>query len=478
MNPYHKNMDWVFDDEELFVTWDGAECDSDLGTYERFLNKKLSGNNNITNGKIFKSLIEKQKCGRYPTGELLKIIPNLTNEYADKVKKAQKSSDITIIEVGGTAGDIEQDYFIEFLKSIVYSEKDSLIHIHVGHVQIDKVENKADSAIFIEIKPVKQSVEILSKKGLHPNMLICRTKVKLEESFIKRLSESCGMPKKDIFWDIDEDCIYKVPFSLKEQGIEAEICRKLKITSKKKTRQIEELKDYIEKREKTKKTVNLLIIGNTISKDSYLSLIDALEHTGVNLGTTVKMQWIDSSDKCKLSALKGKDGFLITESLENPEFKMKCIEHARKKNIPCLCISSGLSFMVAEFAANACKLKVGIEGIAKKPPYIVIEDKMRKGEYETLLREGTIAQSAYKNSTIKERHRHNLEVNKEYLDQLQKGGLVVSGISKDRSLIDIIELPKNKFFVGTSAHPEYNSSPTIPNKLIASFIAACLRQNR
>lgn len=473
---------------EVFVMDDGAEVDMDLGNYERFLDLKMTSDSNITTGKIFKLVIEKERRGEY-LGKTVQLIPHVTEELKAWYKRVAKNSgaEIELIEIGGTVGDIENQIFLESVRDL--SLEEDVVFIHCTLVPVIDVVGEQKT------KPTQQSVRMLREMGIVPDFLYCRSKEPLLENIRKKISRFCGVPEENIISGPDLKNIYELPLLLEKQGVAEKVLKKLGLKERK--GDLEEWKKIVERMNNPKGRVKVAITGKYMYlHDSYVSIREALKHAGGNLGYEVEIKWIETTDieqgKLKVEeALKGVDGVLVPGGFgsRGAEGKIECIRYARENNIPFLGLCFGFQLAVVEYARHVCGLK-GANSTEVDPntPYPVIDilpeqrkikDKggtMRLGAYPAILKEGSLVRKLYGGKEkIYERHRHRYEVNPEYIEILEKHGLVFSGVSPDRKLMEFLELPKHKFFVATQAHPEFTSSLLKPNPVFLGFVRACIQ---
>lgn len=472
---------------EVFVMDDGSEVDMDLGNYERFLDLKMTSDSNITTGKIFKAVIDKERRGDY-LGKTVQLVPHVTDELQNWYRKVAKDTgaDIELIEIGGTVGDIENQIFLESVREL--SLEEDVIFVHCTLVPVISVVGEQKT------KPTQQSVMMLRKFGIMPDFLYCRSDEPLLESIKKKLSKFCGVKEENIISGPSLNNIYEIPLVLEEQETAEKVLGKLGL--KEKTRDMKKWKEVIEKMSEPKGKLTIAMTGKYMYlHDSYVSIREALKHAAGNLGYDLEVKWIETTDveQGKLKAcdcLKGVDGIIVPGGFgsRGAEGKVECIRYARENNIPFLGLCFGLQLAVVDYARNVCDLKgANSTEVDPKTPHPVIdilpeqktiENKgatMRLGAYPAILKEGSLVRKLYGDrGKISERHRHRYEVNPEYIDKLENGGLVFSGVSPDRRLMEFLEIPKHKFFVATQAHPEFTSSLLNPNPMFLGFVKACI----
>lgn len=481
---------------EVFVTDDGAETDLDLGHYERFLGVSLSQKNNFTTGKVYSSVIEKERRGDY-LGKTIQVIPHITNEIISRIKKAGEQQDILIVEIGGTVGDIEGLPFLEAIRMLSCElGSDNAMFVHLTLVPFIKAAGE------LKTKPTQHSVGELRRIGISPDMLICRTEQALSRELKDKIAISCGVAKNCVIESCDEPSIYKVPLSFENQDILKAISDKLALG---------ELKaDMNAWNELTKRvvapanSVNIAFVGKYLDlKESYKSLTEALIHAGAALDTRVNIKWVDSEKITENSAaqmLKDCAGVLVAGGFgaRGIEGMIEAAKYARENNIPYLGICLGMQIALIEFSRSILGLKnansVEFDPECKDPVIYLIDSfidangkkqirthksalggTMRLGGYECECKKSSLLSKCYGGaSKIKERHRHRFEANPEYKEKLEKAGLIISGES--HGLIEAIEIAKNDFFLGVQFHPEFTSRLEQPNPAILGFIrASCAR---
>ncbi len=487
MNPYQHG--------EVFVTEDGAETDLDLGHYERFLDVNLSKENNVTAGQVYLSVIEKEREGIF-LGGTIQVVPHITNEIKERVRKIANEHDVVLVEIGGTVGDIESLPFLEAMRQLRLEEgRDNVLYIHLTLVPFIKSANE------FKTKPTQHSVNELRRIGIQPDIILCRTEKPLPKEAKDKIALFCNVSKEAVIEGIDTDNIYKIPLIFKEQKLDWLICQFLSLKTKEiglKTWQ--DWLDFINKIENPKKEIKIAIVGKYTSlRDAYKSVIEAVNHACGHLSLKPNIKWIEATDLEEEVKRKGKDilkdyfadvcGIIVPGGfgVRGIEGKILAIEYARENNLPFLGLCVGLQCAVIEFARNVLGLKEAhSQEFAPNTKYPVIHllesqrgikkkgGTMRLGAYPCLLKENTIAFNAYQIKKSYERHRHRYEVNNEYLELLEKNGMIISGIYEKEDLVEIIELKNHPFFVATQFHPEFKSRPLRPHPLFLAFIKACL----
>jgi len=471
---------------EVFVMDDGSEVDMDLGNYERFMDLKMTSDSNITTGKIYKLVIDKERRGDY-LGKTVQPIPHVTGELQNWYRKVAKDSgaEIELIEIGGTVGDIENQIFLESVREL--SLEEDVVFIHCTLVPVLNVVGEQKT------KPSQQSVTMLRTFGITPDFLYCRSEQPLLENIKKKLSMFCGVGEERIISGFDVKNVYEIPLTLEKQNVAENILKIFGIKEKKKD--MRKWKEVVDKMNNPKGKIKIAMTGKYMYlHDSYVSIREALKHAAGNVGYDVEIKWIETTEieQGKLKAcecLKGMDGILVPGGFgsRGAEGKVECIKYAREKNIPFLGLCFGLQLAVVEYARNVCGLKeANSTEVDPKTPYPVIdilpeqkkiENKgatMRLGAYPALLKKNSVVRKLYRKEKISERHRHRYEVNPDYIETLENKGLVFSGVSPDRRLMEFLEIPKHKFFVATQAHPEFTSSLLNPNPVFLGFVKACI----
>lgn len=477
---------------EVFVTDDGAETDLDLGHYERFLDENLSQDNNFTTGKVYSSVIERERRGDY-LGKTIQVIPHIVGDIVDRIKKAAKGNDILIVEIGGTVGDIEGLPFLEAIRAL-RSEvgKSNGMFIHLTLVPYIKVAGE------LKTKPTQHSVGELRRIGISPDMIICRTEIPLNRELKDKIAASCGIERNAVIESPDMQSIYQVPLSFLNQNILEPIAQNLNLKNPKPNMQ--NWDNLVKRVIAPNDQINLAFVGKYVDlKESYKSLTESIIHAGANLDTRVIIKWCDSE---KIDAnnvaetLKDCDAILVAGGFgsRGVSGKIEAIKFARENKIPYLGICLGMQLSMIEFAKNVLKLddanSVEFDENCKNPIIYLIDSfidasgkkqlrthtsplggTMRLGGYECDLLKGSLLAKVYNNqSKIKERHRHRYEANPKYRSEFEKAGLIVSGESD--GLIEAVEIKDHPFFLGVQFHPEFTSRLTKPNPVILGFIKA------
>ncbi|MFA3782915.1 CTP synthase [Melioribacteraceae bacterium 4301-Me] len=476
MNPFQHG--------EVYVTDDGAETDLDLGHYERFLDVDMSKANNTTTGQIYNEVITKERRGDY-LGATVQVIPHITDEIKNRMKFLGETGkyDIIITEIGGTVGDIESLPFIEAMRQIMLEiGRKNAISIHVTLVPF------IASAGEVKTKPTQHSVKNLLELGIQPNILVCRSEKELSQELRDKIALFCNVRSEAVISAYDCSTIYEVPLVLYQQNLDRLILDKLKLPDI--TIHLEQWQSFVEKIKNPTGKVRIAVCGKYIeNKDAYKSISEAFVHAGGENDVKVEPVFISSEEVEEKGAeklLSDFDGLLIPGGFgeRGIEGKIQAIKYARENNIPFLGICLGLQCAVIEFARNVCGLKKANSAEFAKgkfnvihimPEQLKVKNKgatMRLGAYPCLIKKKTKAFEAYKKTKISERHRHRYEVNNKFRDLLEKNGMVISGLSPDEKLVEMIELPNHPWFVGCQFHPELKSRATNAHPLFREFVKA------
>ncbi len=474
MNPFQHG--------EVYVLKDGTEVDLDLGHYERFIGMELTGEHNITTGKIYRNVIEKERKGEY-LGQTVQIIPHVTDEIKAWIRRVAKKSgaEICLVEIGGTVGDIEGMPFLEAIRQMKNEEKEeNFMLVHVTLVPLDKGGEQ-------KTKPTQHSVKELRSIGLQPDVIVGRCVEKLRSETKRKISLFCDVPVEAVISNEDVEEIYEVPLRFKEEGLDEYIVKRLKL-EKREARG--EWAEMVEKLKDLKDEVTIAVVGKyTHVRDSYISIREALKHGGIVAGCKVNILWIESEDLEKHDEIEiDAHGILVPGGFgkRGAEGKIKAIQYARENDIPFLGICFGFQLAVIEFArnvigwedANSSELAETdhpvIDLLPEQKDVNMLGGTMRLGEIEVTIVLGTMAHKLYGREKVYERHRHRYEVNPEYIPELEKHGLVISGHSDSGRRVEIIEYPKNRFHFGTQFHPEFKSRPYAPSPPFVGFVKSAL----
>ncbi len=475
-----------FQHGEVFVTDDGAETDLDLGHYERFTTARMSQNNNLTTGRVYYSVISKERRGEY-LGRTVQVIPHITDEIKNFVLERSSDFDVTIVEIGGTVGDIESLPFMEAVRQLkVEQGSGNAICIHVTLVPYISAAGE------LKTKPTQHSVKALREIGIQPDILICRTEHPLEDDHRVKIGLFCNVSQEAVIEARDVGCIYELPIALHQQGLDDLVCKCLNIWSR--GSDLDEWEQVVKRIKDPKDEVTIGVVGKYVHlRDAYKSLNEALVHGGIANNCKVNLVHIQAEDVERDGAEKyfqGIDGLLIPGGFgeRGSEGKIQAIRYARENNVPFFGICLGMQMAVVEFARNACEIAgAGSREFDEKgsdPVVDLMETQkdvtekgatMRLGAYPCVLAEGTRARQVYGKREISERHRHRFEVNNAYRDRLVEKGMILSGTSPDGNLVEMIEVSGHPYFVGCQFHPEFKSRPKDPHPLFTGFIKAALK---
>ncbi len=470
---------------EVFVTDDGAETDLDLGHYERFIDENLTQNSSVTMGKIYSSVIEKERRGDY-LGKTVQVIPHITNEIKEKIYSFEDTdTDIVITEVGGTVGDIEGLSIIEAIRQVgLEKNPEDVVYIHVTLLPYIFGSNE------IKSKPTQHSVKELQSFGIKPDILVCRTEQDIPDNIREKLALFCNVRKTSVIQNKTADNLYAVPLMLEEEGLAREVCNHLRLDKYvPDNREWQEMIDNV--RSIGDKTVNIAIVGKYIKlDDSYLSVIESLHHAGFANKVKVSIKLIDCESinpETAKEKLSGLQGIIVPGGFGNRgvEGKIETIKYARENNIPFLGICLGMQMAVVEFARNVLGLKDAnsseFNETTLNPVIHIMEEQigidkkggtMRLGTYPCIIKDGTLAKQLYGAEKISERHRHRYEYNNEYKEKLENAGLICSGTSPDGKLVEIVEYKNHPYFIAGQFHPEFKSRPNRPAPLFVGLIEA------
>lgn len=487
-----------FQHGEVFVTDDGHEGDLDLGHYERFIDENLSRESNFTQGAIYQSLVARERRGDF-LGGTVQVIPHVTDAIKDRVLRAasQTGAHIVISEIGGTIGDIEGQPFIEAVRQLRHElGPENVVFVHCSLVPYIAAAHE------VKTKPTQHSVKEMRSMGVQPDFIVCRSDHEISDGVRNKIAHFCDVEEDAVISCIDASSIYEVPLALHGQGFDAKVLQRLHLPECELSHV--PMDDYVDALARCEGETRIAIVGKYTSlPDAYLSVIEALHHAGVANGVHVDVNLVDGeglSDKNAAAALGGMDGILVPGGFGQRAFegKIAAARYARENNVPYLGICLGLQAAVCEFARHVAGLEgatssefadealsVG-ESVEEAIPYVIdlmpeqedVEDKggtMRLGAYPCKVVEGTKAHVAYGADLIYERHRHRYEVNNAYREQLVEAGLVISGLSPDERLTEMVELPDHPWFVASQAHPEFKSRPGKPHPLFNGFVAAAIR---
>lgn len=471
---------------EVFVTDDGAETDLDLGHYERFIDENLSRASNVTTGKIYQSVINKERRGDY-LGKTVQVIPHITNEIKQQLLFAEQVSnaDIIITEIGGTVGDIES---LPFLEAIRQWRREVGVHntFFIHNTLLPTLGTTGET----KTKPTQHSVKELRALGIQPDMLILRSEFMVNEEIKEKVSDFCDVDINAVVIAKNEKNLYRVASNLHDQNVDEFICKHFNLQTK--PIDMSEWNKLINKVDSLSGSIKIALVGKYVQlHDAYLSVVEALKSAGYEIGKKIEILWVQSDDVYKegyLEQFAHVDGILVPGGFGSraTKGKMAAAKYAREHNIPYLGICYGMQLAVIEFMRNVCGLnEANSTEINESTPYPVIDflpeqykglnmgGTLRLGLYDCKLKEGTLTSSLYNNSIIKERHRHRYEFNNEYRELMERNGLIVSGFNPITNLVEIVELKNHPFYIGCQFHPEFLSRPNRPHPLFSGFIKAC-----
>lgn len=483
LNPYEHG--------ECYVTDDGAETDLDLGHYERFLNTPTSQANNVTTGRIYQSVIEKERKGEY-LGKTVQIIPHITDEIKDRIQILGETGkyDIVITEIGGTIGDIESLPFVEAVRQLKWElERDCLV-VHLTLIPF------LSAAGELKTKPTQHSVKQLLELGVQPDILCCRTEHELDLSLRKKIAKFCNVSMNAVIEAKDAETIYDVPLLMQAEELDKVVLEKLGLPFKTHP-ELTKWKDFLTNLKNPKTEVNIGLIGKYVElKDSYKSISEAFIHAGVSNQARVNLKWIhsESLNKDNIQEELGElDGILVAPGFGSRGIsgKIEAVRFARESKIPFLGICLGMQCAVIEFARHVLKFEdahtTEISETTNYPVISMMEEQksisnmggtMRLGAYKCQLKPNTKVAMAYKNETISERHRHRYEFNNDYLEQFEKAGMIATGRNPETGLVEVVEIPEHPWFIGVQYHPEYKSTVDNPHPLFVAFVKAAITNKK
>lgn len=473
---------------EVFVTDDGTETDLDLGHYERFIDESLDKNSNVTTGKIYWSVLQKERHGDYGGGTV-QVIPHITNEIKGRFYKGKTENEdrIAIIEVGGTVGDIESQPFLEAIRQFQHDVgHENAILIHVTLIPYLKASQE------LKTKPTQASVKELQGMGLMPDVLVCRSEYPIPQEVKAKIALFCNVPPSHVLQNLDVEYLYEAPLAMEREKLAQVVLESLQLPQREP--ELTDWRDMVDSLKNPKSEVEIAIVGKyTQLHDAYLSVVEALKHGGIAARVSVKLRWVDSEDVEKETAeecLSGVDGILVPGGFgpRGTEGMVEAVHYARVNKIPFLGICLGMQMAIVEFSRNvlgyndANSIELAPETlhpvIALMPEQDGVEDlggTLRLGAYPCVLREDSISRELYGKTDISERHRHRYEVNNEFRPELEAHGLMVAGCSPDKRIVEMVELRDHPYFVGTQGHPEFKSRPNRSHPLFKGLVAAAER---
>ncbi len=473
---------------EVYVTDDGTETDLDLGHYERFINENLDKSSNVTTGKIYWTVLNKERHGDYGGGTV-QVIPHITNEIKSRFHRDNGEDDLTIsiIEIGGTVGDIESQPFLEAFRQFQAEVgRENAIMIEVTLIPYLKASGE------MKTKPTQMSVKALQSMGIWPDILVCRSDYPMDEHMKEKIALFCNVKKEHVLQNLDAKSLYEVPLMLERENLAKAVCDCLKIECPEPD--LTKWKEIVENFHNPENEVRIAIVGKYVElHDAYLSVVEALKHGGIAHKTSVDIKWVDAEEVNENTAeelLKDVNGIIIPGGFgyRGTEGKTAAIHYVREHNIPFLGICLGMQLAIVEFARHVC----GLRDAASKelipettnPVIDILPDKanieniggtLRLGAYPCVLQDGTKAINLYGTKEISERHRHRYEVNNDYREVLTDNGMTLSGLSPDGRIVEMIELNSHPYFVATQAHPEFKSRPDAPHPLFFGLIEAAIK---
>lgn len=484
LNPYEHG--------ECYVTDDGAETDLDLGHYERFLNIPTSQANNVTTGKIYQAVINKERKGEF-LGKTVQVIPHITDEIKRRIQILGTSGDhdIVITEIGGTVGDIESLPYVESVRQLLWEKgEENAIVIHLTLIPYLAAAGE------LKTKPTQHSVKMLMQSGVSPNILVCRTEHEISDDIKRKLALFCNVKKEDVIQSIDAETIYDVPNLMLEEGLDEVVLKKFKLSTEKQP-ELKVWNEFLKKHKNPTSEVEIALIGKYIElQDSYKSITEAFIHAGSSNETKVKVRWVHSESLTPNNIetkLKGVNGILVAPGFGDRgiDGKIKAVQYARENNIPFFGICLGMQMAVIEFSKNVLGLvdafSTEMKQECRNPVINLMESQkevtnkggtMRLGAWDCKVAKDSKTYQAYQSENISERHRHRYEFNNEYLEQIELKGMKATGINSKTGLVEIIEIPSHPWFVGVQYHPEYKSTVLKPHPLFVDFIKASLKQSK
>ncbi len=478
LNPYEHG--------ECFVTEDGAETDLDLGHYERFLNIFTSQANNVTTGRIYQTVINREREGAY-LGKTVQVIPHITDEIKRRILAIGETGeyDIVLTEIGGTVGDIEGLPFIEAVRQLQWEmpEEDCLV-VHLTLIPYLKAANE------LKTKPTQHSVKLMSENGIHPDIIVCRTERPLNADLKKKIAQFCNVKTEAVIEAMDASSIYRVPIKMLQENLDLIVLKKLQINGYA-APELTKWKEFLEKLKHPTSKINIGLIGKYIElQDAYKSILESFVHAGAMNECKVQIVNIHSeyiTDENVSEKLGGLDGLLVAPGfgMRGVEGKIIAVKYARENQLPFFGICLGMQMAVIEYARNVMGLKdahsTEMDADTKNPVIDLMEEQkkvtvkggtMRLGAYPCTLKEGTLAYKIYGHSPISERHRHRWEFNNKYLEQFENAGMIASGKNPATGLVEVVELPNHPFFIGVQYHPELKSTVENPQPIFVNFIKA------
>ncbi|MCR5736245.1 MAG: CTP synthase [Eubacterium sp.] len=471
---------------EVFVTDDGAETDLDLGHYERFIDESLTKNSNVTTGKVYWSVLEKERHGDFGGGTV-QVIPHITNEIKSRFHQSDsEETEIAIIEVGGTVGDIESQPYIEAIRQFQHDVgRENCILIHVALMVYLPASQE------MKTKPIQMSVKELQHLGIQPDIVVCRTEYEIDENLKDKISLFCNVPKSHVVQNLTVPMLYEAPLAMEKEHLAEIVCQSLQLDCPEPD--LTEWKAMVENAKNPTQVVNVALVGKYIAlHDAYISVVESLKHAGYPNRATVNIKWIDSETVTADNAAElfgDVSGILVPGGFgtRGIDGKLAAIKYARENKIPYLGLCLGMQLSIVEFARNVIGFQdahsIELNPETTHPVINLLPDQegvtdiggtLRLGSYPCLLDKNSKAFQLYGKELIHERHRHRYEVNNDYREDLTKHGMLLSGISPDGRIVEMVEIPSHPFFVATQAHPELKSRPNKPHPLFLGFVKASI----
>lgn len=472
---------------EVFVTDDGAETDLDLGHYERFIDESLTKNSNVTTGKIYWSVLQKERRGDFGGGTV-QVIPHITNEIKGRFYRnfTTEDTEIAIIEVGGTVGDIESQPYLESIRQFQHEVgKENVILIHVTLIPYIKASGE------LKTKPTQASVKELQGMGIQPDIIVCRSELPLDQGLKDKIALFCNVPNNHVLQNLDVEYLYEAPLAMEKENLAQVACECLHLDCP--APDLKDWEEMVDALRSPDKEVSIALVGKYIQlHDAYISVVEALKHGGISERATVNIKWIDSETLTADNAeelLKDQQGILVPGGFGSRgiDGKIVAIEYARTHNVPFLGLCLGMQLSIVEFARHVCGFNdahsIELDSGTTHPVIALMPDQegvddiggtLRLGSYPCVLSKDSLAYKLYGSDTIEERHRHRYEVNNDYRATLTEHGMKLSGISPDGRIVEMIEIPDHPWFIATQAHPELKSRPNRPHPLFKGFVEAAI----
>lgn len=475
---------------EVFVTDDGAETDLDLGHYERFIDESLTKNSNVTTGKVYWSVLEKERRGDFGGGTV-QVIPHITNEIKSRFHRSlSEETEIAIIEVGGTVGDIESQPYIEAIRQFQHDVgHENCILIHVALMVYLPASEE------MKTKPIQMSVKELQRLGIQPDIVVCRTEYEIDDNLKDKISLFCNVPASHVVQNLTLDLLYEAPLAMEKEHLAEIVCQSLNLDCPEPD--LEDWKAMVEAAKNPTQEVTVALVGKYIAlHDAYISVVESLKHAGYNSRTTVNIKWVDSEEVTNENApeiFSDVSGILVPGGFGSRgiDGKIAAIKYARENNIPFLGLCLGMQLSIVEFARDVVGFRdahsIELDPSTTHPVISLMPDQegvtdiggtLRLGSYPCVLDKESKAYKLYGTELINERHRHRYEVNNDYRRNLTENGMKLSGISPDGRIIEMIEIPSHPFFIATQAHPELKSRPNRPHPLFVGFVDAAIKAKK